>query len=234
MLIPRSPNPTRADELHSVPDYIPDNLKDRLKESYDAISPAYTSWTATRSPVRMRYVEKLLALLPASGEPIPVLELGSGAGIPVTERLIRSPNLAVTANDLSAAQIQLAKEKLETDRVQWVEGDMMELVFPDESLEAVLACYSIQHLPRGQQAEMLAMITRWLRPGGYLLANFPEDPSTGEVMEHWLHEKGWMYWSGWGADASLEKIKEAGLDVRVANIESDDVRARSLWVIAQK
>jgi len=211
---------------------VPDDLKARIKTSYDAIAPEYNEWTVSHSPQRMIYLEKLLQLLPAEAS---VLELGCGAGVPVTERLLVFPGFTVTANDLSSTQISMAKTKLGEDRVSWREGDMMSLDFPKASFDAVVGFYSLIHLPKNEQEEILSRIAGWLKPGGYLLVNVSDDASEGVVMEQWLHPQGWMFWSGWGAQ-TIEKVKQTGLEVVIGQVEDDgvDVGVRFLWILAKK
>ncbi len=212
----------------------PENLKARLKESYDAIAPIYNAWSERHSPLRMIYLDRLLKLLPTTSARVEVLELGCGAGTPVTEHLVQRPNFAVTANDLSTTQVSLGRARLGDHRVTWREGDMMALSFAEATFDAVLGFYSLIHLPRDEQEELLGRIATWLRPGGYLLANFSEGAMAGVVMDKWLHDKGWMYWSGWGAEGTLDRVRQAGLEVVVGEVEQDEVNARFLWVMARK
>ncbi|KAK3944367.1 S-adenosyl-L-methionine-dependent methyltransferase [Diplogelasinospora grovesii] len=222
---------------------VPLDLKSRLKESYDAIAPVHNAWTAQHASLRIAYLDKLIHLLSTAprdkAEPLQVLELGCGAGIPVTEKLLSGPNgltFHVTANDLSSAQLALAKERIPDDGVIWVEGDMMDLKFAEHSFDVILGFYSLIHLPREEQELLLERIARWLKPGGYMLANFSAEAMAGVVMSKWLHqEKGWMYWSGWGAEVSLEKVRAVGgLEVVLGEVSAEDgVDASFLWVIAR-
>lgn len=228
---------------------IPDDLKARLKASYDAIAPKYNEWTIPHSGQRLKYLNKVLGMLPL-GEDHPlgtlhVLELGCGCGLPVTQKLLSYPSISVTANDISSTQIELARGNLlkgdleqataAEARLTLKEGDMTSLSFPDASLDAVLGLYSIIHLPRGEQTELLRKIARWLKPGGYLLANFAEQELEGLVMDQWLNEKdGWMFWSGWGEKGTLNAVKEVGLEIVDAKVEHDAVDASFLWLIARK
>lgn len=42
-------------------------------------------------------------------------------------------------------------------------------------------------------------IVKWLKPGGYLLAKFGAEGMATYEQDNWLgHEKGRMFWSGWG------------------------------------
>lgn len=218
----------------------PDNLKERIKESYDAIAPTYNAFTKDYSLVRLEFVDKLLGLLdtPSStADSVDILELGAGAGIPATARLLAgSPKVRVTANDISSAQVSLGRANLaaEAGRVAWEEGDMCALSFEPGSFDAALALFSVDHLPRAEQAEMLRKLHDWLRPGGYFVANFPAEPMEGLVMEKWLHEKGWMYWSGFGAEGTLDKIREAGFEIVESEVREKNAYAAFLWVIAKK
>src|SRR5690606_9029251 len=100
---------------------------------------------------------------------------------PATKLLCGIPGAQVTANDMSTRQVALGRAnalawKLDAScSLKFVEGDMMDrsvVDFAPDSLDGVVALYSIIHLPRDEQAEMLARIAGWLKPGGILLANF--------------------------------------------------------------
>jgi ubiquinone/menaquinone biosynthesis C-methylase UbiE len=217
----------------------PVNLKARLKNSYDSMAPQYNEWTAQHTSIRMDYLDKLLPKLVENESPIAVLELGCGYGLPVSQKLLSHPNISVTANDLSSTQIALAKENLKTageSRVTFLEGDMLKLDLAPRSFDAVVAFYSIIHLPRDEQVTLLGSIAKWLKPGGFLLANFAADEIPGVEMENWLkEEKGWMFWSGWGQEGTVEKIKDAGFEIITNEVVEDVVDATNfLWIIAKK
>lgn len=220
---------------------IPANLKDRLKASYDTIAPAYNDWTAYTTSLRTSYLNRLLDLLPspatAPSTPIRALELGCGAGTPITSTLLTSPRgipFHVTANDLSETQLSIAKANLGSDpaKVTWLQGDMMALSFPPASFDVIIALYSVIHLPREEQTALIGKIAKWLKPGGLMLVNFGAEESTGTEMKDWLG--GWMYWSGWGAEKSLEVVKGAGVEVVMEEVAPEDgVDASFLWVIGR-
>lgn len=110
----------------------------------------------------------------------------------------------------------------------------MQLDLAPGSQTAVVALYSIIHLPQEEQALMLEKMTGWLKEGGYLLATFATKQVDGVVMENWLSEKGWMFWSGLGLDATLRKTKSVGLEVIKASVEEGKSREKFIWVIARK
>ncbi|KAF2643623.1 S-adenosyl-L-methionine-dependent methyltransferase [Massarina eburnea CBS 473.64] len=183
---------------------IPADIKRRLENAYDAIAPKYNeTFTTKDDPVRLGYLNRLLDLLKSpERKDAKVLELGCGAGLPGTKRLLENeaPKMHVIGNDLSSTQISLARNNLGDfgERLELRQGDMMDLSFPESSLDAVVGFYSVIHLPRAEQTELVERIAKWLKPGGLFLANFSKEESANVVNSTWLgEEKGWMYWSGW-------------------------------------
>lgn len=225
----------------------PADLKSRMKASYDAIAPKYNEWTISHSTTRLHYLDQLLGRLPTTtssspSTPVSVLELGCGYGIPVTQKLLSHPNFSVTANDLSSAQLALARANLLPDppgpahgSLTLLEGDMLALDFTPATFDAVVGMHSIIHLPRIEQVEMLRKIVAWLKPGGWMLANFAAEELAGREVQNWLEEeKGWMFWSGWGSEGTLEKVREAGLEVVLQEMSEDATDAKFLWILARK
>lgn len=216
----------------------PENLKQRLKESYDAIAPKYNKWTIPKSEQRLHYLDRLLDCLNVAENPRrSILELGCGGGVPVTQRLLQHERFRVVANDLSGVQIEEARRNLGSvpaERLDLVEGDMFELSFAASSLDAVIGLYSLIHLPCAEQDAMIKKIAAWLKPGGHFLANFSEEATSGVVYEEWLDPKGWVYWSGHGAEGTVAKVREAGLEIVIGEVAKDAVDASFMWIIGRK
>ncbi|KAJ4253998.1 hypothetical protein NW762_010401 [Fusarium torreyae] len=134
----------------------PTDLKDRLRASYNAIALRYNSWTERHHYLRQAYLDKLISHCPEltsakDDEKKQVLELGCGAGDPFLSTLLsRAPSVHVHANDLSDVQLDLARSNLAAhgSRVDFYPRDMMKLDFEQGSLTAVVALYSIIHLPQ--------------------------------------------------------------------------------------
>jgi len=225
---------------------VPTDLKSRMKASYDAIAPTYSEWTIPHSTTRLHYLDQLLDHLPtttaANSIPVSVLELGCGNGVPVTQKLLSYPNFSVTANDLSGAQLALARAHLLPDppgpahgRLTLLEGDMLALDFQPATFDAVAGIYSIIHLPQDEQVKLLRKIVTWLKPGGWILANFVVEEMAGREVQNWLEEeKGWMFWSSLGSKGTIEKLGEVGLEVVVQETVEDAVDVKFLWILARK
>jgi ubiquinone/menaquinone biosynthesis C-methylase UbiE len=147
-----------------------------VEAGYDQIAPRYLEWATSHSYAssRLLYTQKLLILLP---NPSKILELGCGAGVPCTQLLAQSHH--VTGNDISAAQIELARKHV--PNAEFVKEDMMSLEFEKGRFGAVAAFYSVIHLPREEQGVMLRRIWGWLEDEGYLLMNLGARDDPGSV-----------------------------------------------------
>ena len=92
-----------------------------VARGYDEIAEAYLVWSeAEGGSARRRYLAYLLGEL---GDGASLLELGCGAGLPVTRAL--SERHRVTAVDVSRRQLELAREN--APRAAFVQGDMASL-----------------------------------------------------------------------------------------------------------
>jgi SAM-dependent methyltransferase len=225
------------------PAAIPADLKDRLKNCYDAIAHTYNAKLGNvLDHIRLDYVNRLLDLLKDTGRAeVSILELGCGAGVPSTKTFLDNakPSIHVTANDLSSVQLDLARQHLsnhvESGKVTLIPGDMLALDFPPRSFDAVTGFYSIIHLPRDEQVLLMQKIVTWLKPGGYFLANFAGEEQESHVIEKWFgEEKGWTFWSGWGAEGSVKMVGKVGLEVLVQETRESTVDATFWWVIGRK
>jgi SAM-dependent methyltransferase len=158
-----------------------------------------------------------------------VLELGCGAGIPMTAAMAEGRD--VTGVDISARQIELARENVPA--ATFVHSDMTALAFQAASFDAVVAFYSLTHVPRDDVPPLLARIREWLRPGGVLVATMGVEDDPGTIEEDWLGAP--MYFSHFSARKNRRLVAEAGFVVDSAEVlvePEDRDEARFLWVVA--
>jgi len=200
----------------------------RIVESgYDAIADTHLDWLRRiDGDPRMRFVEELLDRLP---EPVPIVDLGCGAGVPCTAALAERHD--VLGVDVSAAQLDLARDLV--PRARFEKHDMTEVDLPAGSVGAVTAFYSVGHVPRDEHAALYARIATWLRPGGLFLAGLACTGNDG-VAEDWLGAP--MYFSSHEPATNRALLREAGFTLLVdelVTMREPEREATFHWVLAR-
>ena len=195
---------------------------------YDQIAERYLAWSPGRpSGARLRVLELADATIPRGAD---VLELGCGAGVPMTRRLARGRRW--TGVDLSAAQIALARRNVPD--ATFLQADLVALDRPPASLDAVVAFYVLTHVPREHLAPTLARVRTWLRPGGVFLAAFGVEDDPGTIEDDWLGAP--MYFSHFSARVNRRLVTDAGFAIEWSEVlrePEDRFDARFLWILAR-
>ena len=205
-----------------------DPRKTIVRDAYDRIAGRYLDWSE-HSKVRERQLNALLALLAPDAN---VLELGCGAGVPVTAALAaRGP---VTAVDISREQVARAKAAAPSATVLC--ADMTEIDFPPGSFDAVCAFWALTHLPRESHAEMLTRIARWLKPGGIFFATMGATDHPDGIAPDWLGAPN--FFSHFDAKTNLALLRGAGFAITRAETMLQDLPGEEhvhfLWVLARR
>jgi SAM-dependent methyltransferase len=200
-----------------------------VADGYDAIAERYYAWSDARpSATRRRWLARALELIPEGSD---VLDLGCGAGVPMTRAL--AVGRRVMGVDISARQVELARAAV--PEATFIKADMSALDLPPDSLDAVVAFYSLTHVPRADLPGLLAAVLGWLRPGGILIASMGAQDSPDAVEEDWLGAP--MFFSHFGAKKNRALVRRAGFELEEAAVEvepEDRHDALFLWVVARR
>lgn len=165
----------------------------------------------------------------------PVCDLGCGPG-----------HVARYLHDLGAEEVfglDLSTGMVETARrlnpgIEFQQGDMLSLDAEDGSLGAIVAFYSIVHIPRGELPRVLREIRRVLVRSGLLLLSFHIGEETRHLDELWGKEvsldfhfllpqeiEGFLEGSGFGVEDVIQR-PPYGEDV--------EAQTRRAYVFARK
>jgi cyclopropane fatty-acyl-phospholipid synthase-like methyltransferase len=201
------------------------NPRQTVQAGYDHMAGQYLAAKDPADPTMLAALEALAATLPTGAK---VLDLGCGAGVPVARWLAQ--RFTVTGVDFSARQIALAQQNVPLATFQ--QADMTGLAFLPATFDAIVAFYSIIHVPRAEQPALVARVHTWLKPGGAFLGTW--STTDWEVQESdW---EGWgapMWWSHFDADANLAMLRAAGFAITSADVRTDHGETW-LWVLAHK
>lgn len=201
-----------------------------VSQAYDKIAERYLEWRAgqPRQGELARWLDLLREHVRSGAR---VMDIGCGAGIPLT--LALSKSFDVTGVDISARQIELAVRNVPA--ASFIQGDVTTLEFARASFDAAVASYSLIHVPRAEHVGVFRSVARWLRPGGILLANFGTGNQEIDYDEDWLGAP--QFWSSFDADGERAALLAAGFELVFDSIETiiEDGRPhRFLLVLARK
>jgi SAM-dependent methyltransferase len=198
-------------------------------DGYDWIAERYADWAANSvvDEVRPRYVSLILDRLPPGAD---VLEMGCGGGGPTTRQL--AERFTLTGVDISARQIELAQQNLPSAR--FIHADLTELELLPASFDAIVAFYTLTHLPYGELPGVLQNIGSWLRPGGLFVATLSAHADPGTIEPDWLGAP--MYFSGYSIEENRQFVERASLHIESAQVDTifeDGEPVEFLWVVAR-
>jgi SAM-dependent methyltransferase len=200
-----------------------------VRAGYDAIAERYNEWAAAFETPARRWVDDLLSRLEDGSA---VLDLGCGAGGEAAQRI--AARHRYTGVDISEEQLRRARASIPNGR--FLRADVTELELEESSLDAVVSLFMFGHIPRAEQAPLLAAIHRWLRPGGWLLMTMGIGNSADVIEEDWLGAP--MFFASFDEKTNRRLLAEAGFEpVRDRVITLDEPGhgpVSFLWVLASR
>ena len=177
------------------------DYKELVRRSYDACAEAYGASRKSDAGVELRGLTERLE------DGMSVLDVGCGAGVPIAQTLSR--RFQVTGVDISPEMAELARRNV--PEAEFVCGDVMSVDFEDGSFDAVVAFYSIFHLPREEHEGLFRKVLRWLRPGGYFLCTLSQRDEPAYTEDDFFGVT--MFWSNYGLERSLNTLRDVGFEV---------------------
>jgi 2-polyprenyl-3-methyl-5-hydroxy-6-metoxy-1,4-benzoquinol methylase len=154
-----------------------------------------------------------------------VLDVGCGNGVPVARDLAAAGH-RITGVDLSDVQIQRARRLVPA--ATFLRADITSLSFTPGSFDAVVALYSLIHMPLDAQPSLVRSFAQWLVPGGWLLLIAGWTAWTGS-QDRWLGGESPMWWSHAGAQTYERWLTDANFDILRGEFVPDDGGGHSLF-----
>lgn len=200
---------------------------DIVRRGYDALSLRYRADDAPAGQYAPWIADLDRRLQPAAR----VLDVGCGCGLPVARDLAAAGH-RLTGVDLSDVQLERARRLV--PQAEFVRGDVTTLDWPAASFDAIVALYSIIHVPLARQPGLLAAFGLWLAGDGVLLLTAGARAWTGS-------ERGWlggdtdMWWSH--ADAATYRgwLTDAGFRIDEESYVPEDDSGHSIfWALRQR
>ena len=204
----------------------PMDFKETVRTGYNEIADRYLV-ERTRDSEDVRLLYDFMKRLPENAN---VLDVGCGAGIPISQML--SEHFAVTGVDFSEAQIELAKKNV--PNAKFLCEDMTKLNFPPNTFDGITSYYAIIHVPREEHKSLLANFHRMLKPSGIALLCLGAENLIDDIDENYLGTR--MYWSHYDTETYLKMLNDCGFLIIWSKRVADETceGAGHLFVLAQK
>ncbi|MBW5485923.1 class I SAM-dependent methyltransferase [Streptomyces bambusae] len=155
-------------------------------------------------PGQLAALDWLVPRLPAGAR---VLDIGSGTGRPVAERLAAA-GCEVTGIDVSPAMVELARDRVPGARFEL--ADVRTYEAPRGGFDAVCAFFPLLVMSRPDVEASLERIADWVAPGGhFVMATVPADIEDVDIV--WMGHK--VRVSSLSADDYLRRLDELGFEV---------------------
>jgi len=184
------------------------------------------AWDKLRSPGSLfekPWLDKFLALIPARGT---ILDLGCGAGLPISGYLIRMGR-TVTGVDSSPPLIDLCRNRFPSQA--WVIADMRTLNL-DRRFNAIVAWDSFFHLCPDGQRHMFPVFARHANPGAALL--FTSGSRHGEAIADFESEP--LYHGSLDSAEYATLLDQIGFEV-IEHVEDDPACGHhTIWLARGK
>lgn len=138
--------------------------KEQVERQFNRAASSYDRHAAIQRVMADRLLEEVTRLQPP---PRRFLEIGCGTGYLTQQILHRHPGSVLTAVDLAATMIEVARKRLPNDRVHFVVGDAESIDFDSIApVDCVVSNATIQWFTHPQQT--LNTLTKAVSPDGWL------------------------------------------------------------------
>ncbi|NUT52326.1 MAG: class I SAM-dependent methyltransferase [Saccharothrix sp.] len=185
--------------------------------SYDTVAESYTDFTRD-ALAKLPVLRGVLAMFAEAARDVggPVADIGCGPGL-ITGHLHRL-GLDAFGVDLSPRMVEIARR--DHPGLRFEVGSMTDLRLPDASVGAVLAFYSVIHVPDAEVPTVFEHFHRVLRPGGVVMIGFhvgdrdhlKTEGYGGHPMSLHVHRRPVERVAGWLRDAGFTIEAQALLD----------------------
>ncbi|MEF8772729.1 class I SAM-dependent methyltransferase [Halodesulfurarchaeum sp.] len=179
-------------------------MREDVQAGYDEIAEEYAVTTGESSASKP-FLEDLDNRLDEGAR---ILDVGCGNGTPALNNFV--DQFDVIGLDISREQLRLAAKTVPAAPL--LQGEMTALPVGRSIIDAVVALYSIIHVPRSDHQAVFEEWARVLRPGGWVLFSSGTEGWAGRNPD-WLDSGVEMVWSYPGPDETITALEAAGFEL---------------------
>ena len=198
-----------------------------VKEGYE--KGDYVSHFRTNSqPNKMekKFLDRIANLIPRAAE---ILDFGCGIGIPF-DKYLADKGFKITGIDIARKHLEQAKKNVSD--AKFIKGDFSKTDFGGKRFHAIIALYSIFHIPREEQQDLFQKMYELLENNGVILMTLGTSESDN-VEKDWCGAP--MAWSNYEPSKYRTMITQANFKIIESKYEGQPGdKEYHWWVIAKK
>ena len=156
-----------------------------------------------------------------------VLDLGCGAGTPVT-KFLADNKCKVLGIDFSDGMLKLARKNVK--KAKFIKMDITKMKFKENSFDGAVSFYALIHVPREQHESIYKNLHKIIKPDGIIMFNACGTLTWEETARDYLGVP--MHWSFYSPKITLKMIKDVGFEIlwsKVLKIGNE----KQFWVLAK-
>ncbi|MFC1655505.1 class I SAM-dependent methyltransferase [Patescibacteria group bacterium] len=203
------------------------DIRKIVKEGYEQGDYAgHFRVSSDPNEMEKKYLNRLAVLLPKAAK---VLDLGCGIGIPFDKYLVEK-GFEVTGIDFASNHIVEAKKNVPD--ATFIEGDFSKTDFGGKRFHAIIAFYSIFHIPREEHQALFDKMHNLLENNGVILVTLG---TSSEVSIEKDFVGAPMAWSNYEPEKYKAMIAQAGFEITESEYEGQPGdNEYHWWVLAKK
>ena len=148
---------------------------------------------------------KFIKYLPKNSR---VLDLGCGAGVPIS-KFLSDKEYRVTGIDFADGMLRLARKNVL--KAKFLKMDMTKMNFKPNSFDGAVSFYAIIHIPREKHSRIYKRLNKILKNSAVMLVNAGGHKEWEEFVEDYMGTQ--MFWSFYSPKKTLSMIEDAGFKI---------------------
>lgn len=154
----------------------------RSAEYHQLVEASASAYFETKGPTRWMFMKRFKSAfnyLQQIGRVETILDAGTGIGFFLPTLSLFATK--VTAVDYAQHTLSYARSmcrKKEVKNIDFIQGDLLSLKLGSKKFNVITALSVLEHIPPQKLNQLMASFKKILKPGGYLIAGWPNEGGT--------------------------------------------------------
>ena len=201
----------------------------KFEDESKIVSDGYTRIAEKYQKQRSLYDSKNLLLKFIRNVPkgSSVVDLGCGAGIPVT-KFLADEGFKMTGIDFSGGMLKLARNNVPNSR--FIKMNIADMKLKQDSFDGAVSFYAIIHVPRKNHTKIYECLHKIIKHNGFILVNAGGTKEWEGYSNDYFG--GPMFWSSYSPKKTLAIIKHSGFKIEWSSV-LEIGKEKQFWVLAR-